>query len=183
MIGLLEDCGQASRNVDTKYIKAARDKEKEKSNRTALAVLPIYKDGRRGCFFDAASNATFSAVHMMDMIKSLSSGSMGPELDTSLMSAADLDNYHADLDQMTPTYGAFLFGYPHLLPMLKGEALAQVFLEARNCMIDGGIIVLDLNGVPEKKLSTLGLRSISDLRNDLVIGAALDHVVLFFERV
>jgi myo-inositol-1-phosphate synthase len=175
LISLLEYCGDTCRNVETKYIKTAR--EKDPHARTALSVLPIYKDGRRGCFFDAASNSTFSAREVVEMIGSLSSGSSGPVLDTSHMSFDDIENYHADLEQMTPIYGAFLFGYPHLLPKIQGEALAQTLLEARSNMIEGGITVLDLNGVPETTFRmTNSLRSVTDLRNDPVIGAALEHV-------
>jgi myo-inositol-1-phosphate synthase/sugar/nucleoside kinase (ribokinase family) len=174
LISLLEKCGEACRNVETKYIKAARDRDS--NARTALAVLPIYKDGRRGCFFDAASNSNFSAREVVEMMGRLSSGTSGPSLDTSHMSADDIDNYHADLEQMTPICGAFLFGYPHLLPRLQGESLAQILLEARSTMIEGGIIALDLNGVPENTFEKQGsLRSVADLRNDPVIGAALEH--------
>lgn len=175
LISLLEKCGTLCRNVETKFIKAAR--EKDKNARTALSVLPIYKDGRRGCFFDAASNVTFSPRDLVEMLNSLSSGSSGPSLDTSQMSADDIENYHADLEQMTPIYGAFLFGYPHLLPRLQGEALAQVILEARTIMIEGGITVLDMNGVPEMDMRIEGgLRSLFDLKTDPIIGAALEHV-------
>ena len=54
LLSLLEHCGSASRNVDTRVIRNYR--AKHHSSRTALAILPIYEDGRRGCFFDAASN-------------------------------------------------------------------------------------------------------------------------------
>jgi hypothetical protein len=91
---------------------------------------------------------TFSAREMVEMIGSLSSGSSGPSLDTSHMSMDDIENYQADLEQMTPIYGAFLFGYPHLLPNMQGESLAQILLEARMTMIEGGITVIDMNGVP-----------------------------------
>jgi myo-inositol-1-phosphate synthase len=175
LISLLQECGAACRNVETKYISAAR--QDDQNARTALAVLPIYKDGRRGCFFDAASNVTFSARELVAMIGGLSSGSSGPMLDTSHMSADDIENYHADLEQMTPIYGAFLFGYPHLLPNMQGEALAQILLEARSSMIEGGIIALDMNGVPEATFAKDGLlRSVSDLKKDPVIGPALEHV-------
>jgi myo-inositol-1-phosphate synthase len=175
LITLLEKNGAVCRNVDTKYIKAARTRDRDA--RTALAVLPIYKDGRRGCFFDAASNITFSAREMVDLISSLSSGSSGPSLDTSQMSADDIENYHADLEQMTPIYGSFLFGYPHLLPNMQGSSLAQILLEARSTMIEGGIIALDLNGVPKVPIRREGdLRALSDLKNDPIIGAALEHV-------
>jgi len=44
LISLLEECGSC-RNIQTKHIKAAR--KRDPSARTALAVLPIYQDGRR----------------------------------------------------------------------------------------------------------------------------------------
>ena len=175
LIRLLEECGEACRNVDTKYVKDARNQDP--GARTALAVLPIYKDGRRGCFFDSASNATFSAQQMVEMIGNLFSGASGPLLNTSTMSPADLEVYQANLEEMTPIYGAFLFGYPHLLPRMQGESLAQILLEARSSMIEGGIIAMDMNGVPESAFPTeAGLRLVSDLNRDQVIGAALQHV-------
>ena len=173
LISLLEDCGSLCRNVDTKFVKAAR--EKQKDSRTALAVLPIYENGRRGCFFDAADNTTFSALELVEMLSAMSNGSPGPSVDFSHMSADDIDNYHADLEQMSPICGAFLFGYPHLLPMMQGEKLLQIFLEARSVMIDGGVIALDLNGVPEE-LYEGRFRSAADLRSDPILGAALEHV-------
>lgn len=175
LLSLLENSG-GCRNVDTSYTKSA--KQRDPSARTALAVLPIYQDGRRGCFFDAASNSTFSARDLVEMIGSLSSGSTGPALDTSRMSPGEIDDYRERLEVLTPEYGAFLFGYPHLLPQIQGEALAQVLLEARSIMVDGGVIALDLNGVPEGRFPIRegSLRSLSDLRNDAVIGMALEHV-------
>jgi sugar/nucleoside kinase (ribokinase family) len=79
----------------------------------------------------------------------------------------------------TPVYGAMLFGYPHLLPMMQGGALSYIFSEARKIMIDSGIVALDLNGVPEAPFATSGgLRNLGDLKNDRVIGPALGHVDL-----
>lgn len=177
LISLLENCGEACRNVETKYIKAARDRDP--NARTALSVLPIYKDGRRGCFFDAASNMTFSPLELVEMVSSFSSGgaSRGPSVDFSHLSEDDIENYHADLEQMIPICGAFLFGYPHLLPMMQGEKLLQVFLEARSSMIEGGIIVLDLNGVSKVTFKNK-TRTVAELKSDPVIGAALDQVDL-----
>lgn len=175
LIGLLEDCGSACRNVDTKHVKAARDGDN--ASRTALSVLPIYQDGRRGCFFDAASNATFSAKEIIEMLGNLSLAASNPLLDYSHMSADDIDNYHADLERMAPACGAFLFGYPHLLPMLQGERLLRVFIEARRFMVDGGITALDLNGVPETTFEPkTGRFTADDLHRDQVIGAALEEV-------
>jgi hypothetical protein len=139
-VSLLENCGQACRNVDTRIIQ--KERKRNPKARTALAVLPIYRDGRRGCFFDAASNDTFSAQQLVEMMSHLSSGSTGPALDTSHMSYDDMESYRERLEAMTDTYGAFLFGYPHLLPRLQGAGLAQVLLEARMTMVEGGIIAL-----------------------------------------
>jgi sugar/nucleoside kinase (ribokinase family) len=160
LVSLLENCGSVCRNVDTRVVRHSR--AQNPSNRTALSILPIYQDGRRGCFFDAASNNQFSVDHMMDMISELSSG-LSPALDTSGMS--------------TPVYGSLLFGYPHLLPLMQGQALARLFHESRKVLVDDGIIALDLNGVPEVPFLRAGaLRSLNDLRTDKVIGPALKHI-------
>lgn len=175
LLSLLESCGNASRNVNTKYIREARSKDT--SARTALAVLPIYKDGRRGCFFDAASNDSFSPYEMLELIDSLTSGMSGPDLDRSELSFEEEEQYQEEMNSMTPAYGAFLFGYPHLLPKMQGDGLVSILEEARYHMLDGGIVALDLNGVPEASFKTSGgLRTVSDLKNDPVIGPALEHV-------
>jgi sugar/nucleoside kinase (ribokinase family) len=152
LIDLLEETGSSCRNVETKFIKNARNRDPEA--RTGLAVLPIYKDGRRGCFFDAASNASFAASEMVEMME-------------------DVKNSSTD-----SSYGAFLFGYPHLLPNMQGEALAHVFSKARNMMQDGGLVVLDLNGVPESRVQTPfgSMCSAAVLQSDPVLGPALSHV-------
>lgn len=158
LLSLLEKCGSACRNVDTRVVKDART---DKSGlRTALSVLPIYRDGRRGCFFDAASNESFSADQLISMFSKLST-----------------DKLVRTLQDTAPVYGALLFGYPHLLPMMQGESLGRIFRESRKIMIDSGIVALDLNGVPEAPILRKGmLRSLEDLRSDFVIGPALEHV-------
>jgi sugar/nucleoside kinase (ribokinase family) len=160
LLKLLEECGSACSNVETRVVRSAR--ADVKGLRTALSVLPIYQDGRRGCFFDAASNTTFSAEQMIKMFADVFSGG-----------SSDSQG------NIPPVYGAMLFGYPHLLPLMQGNALAVVFNEARHVMVDGGIIALDLNGVPDIQFSTSGgLRSPQDLKRDAVIGPALEHVDL-----
>ena len=154
LISLLEATGAACKNVDTKYVTEARNRDPEA--RTALAVLPIYQDGRRGCFFDAASNSTFSASDLVESI----------------------DYLDKDRESSGP-YGAFLFGYPHLLPMMQGEALAHIFTKARATMKDGGIVALDLNGVPgqsDKSTPWGSMCSVPSLKAEKVIGPALSHV-------
>lgn len=173
LLSLLEDCG-VCRNVETKFIKNARQRDPDA--RTALSVLPIYQDGRRGCFFDAASNSTFSADEMIEMLKELTSGASPP-----LLPHANLDEYRDRLVEDTPVYGAFLFGYPHLIPNIQGDALARVVVEAKRNMIEGGIVALDLNGVPGDTFQQSrdgSLRTVHDLKHDAVIGPALAHVDL-----
>ena len=157
LLKLLEDCGSVCENVDTRVVRSAQTSVK--GLRTALSVLPIYKDGRRGCFFDAASNSTFSSSQLVNMLSDVVHVGTGHNSDT------------------PPTYGAFLFGYPHLLPLIQGQNLAFVFREARRAMVDGGITALDLNGVPDMQVASAGgLRSTRDLMRDSVIGPALEHV-------
>ena len=100
---------------------------------------------------------------MLEMVSELSSGLSAKGVDTSGMS--------------NPEYGALLFGYPHLLPLLQGQSLARLFHESRKILSQRGIIALDLNGVPEMPIVKAGaIRSLSDLRHDRVIGPALQHV-------
>lgn len=164
LLSLLEHCGSASRNVDTRVIRNYR--AKNPSSRTALAVLPIYQDGRRGCFFDAASNDGFTTDQLLEMIH---------ELSPNLKSNGGIDT----TGMSVPIYGGLLFGYPHLLPHMQGPALARFFQQTRKIMVDGGMIALDLNGVPKPESPIVmagAIRSLNDLRNDRVIGPALEHV-------
>jgi sugar/nucleoside kinase (ribokinase family) len=157
LLRLLEDCGSLCENVDTRVIRSVQ--AKTKGLRTALSILPIYKDGRRGCFFDAASNSSFSAEQLVDLLSDVVHGGTGQNRGIS------------------PTYRAFLFGYPHLLPLIQGQNLSFLFREARRAMVDGGITALDLNGVPDRQFSPSGgLRSPRDLVRDSVIGPALEQV-------
>lgn len=149
LLSLLESTGKCYRNVDTTLTKYGRDFDK--CARTALAVLPIYKDGRRGCFFDAASNTIFESKEIVDMLAKLKSST-------------------------SQRIGAFIFGYPHLLPKIQGQSLATLFTAARSNMNDGGLIVMDLNGVPNDPPSWKGLCSIIDLKGDPVIGSCLQFV-------
>jgi len=156
LLTLLEECGSFAGNVDTRVVRTAQTNVK--GLRTALSILPIYKDGRRGCFFDAASNSTLSAQQLVASLSDVVQGGTGQDKDTAA------------------SYGAFLFGYPHLLPLIQGQNLAFLFREARRAMVDGGITVLDLNGVPDVQSSpSAGLRSTLDMMRDSVIGPALEH--------
>jgi sugar/nucleoside kinase (ribokinase family) len=62
--------------------------------------------------------------------------------------------------------------------MMQGEYLAHIFSKARASMEDGGIIAMDLNGVPDGMYHSVGseMRSVHNLQNDPIIGPALNHV-------
>ena len=64
------------------------------------------------------------------MISTLSPDATGPSLDLCQMSSEDMEEYRERIENITPVYGAFLFGYPHLLPQMQGEALSKWFLIA-----------------------------------------------------
>jgi len=154
LIDLLKQTGIISGNVDTTLIAAARDRDP--SARTAMSVLPIYQSGARGCFFDAASCETFSSNEIAEML-----------MEISVRKSSEVS--------------AFIFGYPHLLPSVRGENLAQAFADARGLMSRkgslGGITVLDLNGVPPLNVGPhRQRRNVADLMADPVLGAALPDV-------
>ena len=91
------------------------------NSRTSLAVLPVYADGGRGCFVNLACNDHFSP---QDLI--------------------------GGLDRLTEEAGnarAFLFGYPHLLPLMQGRALSDMLRSVRSRLGSGCLVGVDLNGV------------------------------------
>lgn len=93
--------------------------------RTSMAVLPVFKNGKRGCFVNLACNDGFSTDELL----------------------MQLD--HAAESLMSPTR-AFLFGYPHLMPNMQGYSLQSMLSEARRKLSVKGASVLigvDLNGV------------------------------------
>jgi len=103
-----------NRNVNTGCITVAKGKS------TATAILPIYNDGKRGCFFDAGVN------------KSLTGDLLGFKIG----------------ECRGMGIGAVVFGYPHLLPgVQKNGGIEGVLRKAKEIMEDGGITVMDLNGV------------------------------------
>ena len=146
LLSLLEETGSATKNVDVRYTKGLRDRDRKRDEggdstnnegvpRTALAVLPIFCDGGgRGCFFDAASNANFDASSMAEMIGDVMKGGAPTVMTTANNRSINKDNNKMNLSSSSLSsfppsgrIGAFIFGYPHLLPLMQGEALAQVF--------------------------------------------------------
>eukprot|EP00977_Amphora_coffeiformis_P021956 scaffold10095_cov163-Amphora_coffeaeformis.AAC.6 len=108
---------------------------------TALSVLPIFKTGGRGCFFNLASNNSFTAQELLLQIEKLISA-----------------------DTTSTTVDAFLFGYPHLLPLMQGDKLATMLQSVRERLGRDALIGVDLNGV-----------SIEN-HNDHVLGPALLYI-------
>jgi sugar/nucleoside kinase (ribokinase family) len=157
LISLLEQSGLSTGYIESHFMKAARDKDP--LARTALSVLPIFQSGARGCFFDAASSQTFDANEIGEMLQEVSTAKNKSKI------------------------GAFIFGYPHLLPKIRGENLARVFFDARSLMSKnlsgGGITVLDINGVPPYSNAASHMRrgrTVEDLKSDPVLGAALSNI-------
>ena len=147
LLQLFHTASSCHHNVDTYFIENARKLHTD--IRTALAVLPIYQDGKRGCFFDAASNTTFSCSEIIDSLDEiLSDRRTGLPLDL----------------------GAFLFGYPHLLPMMQGQALYDILNKARSC---GCLIAVDLNGLPTRPLENSAHFNVAE---DPVLGPAF-HLI------
>jgi sugar/nucleoside kinase (ribokinase family) len=161
LVELLQATGAQCQNVD--MTNALQETDNDKDARTALSVLPIYQNGSRGCFFDAASNDTFSSQTLASMVK------------RSVVQSQEGGN-----GRSSSKVGAFLFGYPHLLPLIQGEHLAYAFQQAKAAMDHNGITALDLNGVPQLESNntspTSSIKTVADLKADPVLGAALPHV-------
>lgn len=107
-------CAQLqAENVDTTGISV------DNSSCTAMAVLPLFEDGRRGCFVTLGANlsATPSSLLPRSLIETLVS--------------SELRVFH--------------FGYPHLMPKLQGDALRSLFDSLRD-VAPRTIITLDVNG-------------------------------------
>ena len=113
---LLERSGFGSRNVSLEFIKTS------KQGSTGTAVLPIYRDGKRGCWFSAGVNATVTGEALSTMVGMCSGTGVG----------------------------GTVFGYPNLLPsVLSNGGVSELLREARDTMEGGGIVVVDFNGVGE----------------------------------
>ena len=91
------------------------------SARTSMAVLPIFKNGKRGCFVNLACNDGFTPDELLGQL--------------------DL------LDVQESRTRAFLFGYPHLMPKMQGESMRSMLRSARKRLHPRALIGVDLNGV------------------------------------
>jgi len=99
--------------------------------RTSMAVLPIYNNGKRGCFVNLACNDGFTSDELLN------------QLDIAVE-----DNTVTTSNRPTR---AFLFGYPHLMPKMQGDSLRDMLTSARQKLSLNGsnsvLVGVDLNGV------------------------------------
>ncbi|KAA8493705.1 putative sugar kinase YdjH [Porphyridium purpureum] len=108
---------------------------------TSLAILPVFKNGTRGCFVNLGANL-----------------SMDQE---TLLNRSRRANGEAAVLEYVRSFDLVHFGYPHLLPRLQGERLAQFFTKLR-AEISDLILTLDVNG--------------ANTPDDSILGPALTHV-------
>lgn len=120
----------------------------DSKSRTSMAVLPIYKNGQRGCFVNLACNDGFTPEELVPQLDLLSS-TMVEEKSSSVV--VDDTNTSENNDK---TF-AFLFGYPHLLPKMQGKALQTMLAKVRQRLSystnnNDGLPILvgvDINGI------------------------------------
>lgn len=92
---------------------------------TALAVVPVFVGGGRGCYVDLGANAL---------------------LDGATLGAAATAAAAAAAATRAPPTVAFHLAYPHLLPRLQGADLAAA-LAAVRAALPAALLSVDLNGV------------------------------------
>ncbi|GAB0493037.1 hypothetical protein MMPV_004309 [Pyropia vietnamensis] len=96
-----------------------------RSRNTALAIVPVFVSGGRGCYVDLGANAL---------------------LDGATLSAAATAAAAAAAATRTPPPAAFHVAYPHLLPRLQGADLAAS-LAAVRAALPAALLSVDVNGV------------------------------------
>ncbi len=77
---------------------------------TAIAVLPVYGDGKRNCFANLGANLEFSLTDARDALHSIKQERRGDHL------------------------AAVHLGYPHLLPKLQGVELSTLLDYVRRAL-------------------------------------------------
>ena len=94
--------------------------------RTSMAVLPIFNNGKRGCFVNLACNDGFTTDELLGQVD------------------------YAVETIPNPTR-AFLFGYPHLMPKMQCNSLRDMLQSARQKLSSeqnhNVLVGVDLNGV------------------------------------
>ena len=96
----------------------------DSTSHTSMAVLPIYKNGQRGCFVNLACNDGFTPDELVTQLNLLSTTMV--EEESSLIVVDDTNK-----SEYNDTTFAFLFGYPHLLPNMQGKALQTMLANVR----------------------------------------------------
>lgn len=91
----------------------------DSSKCTALAVLPLFTDGTRGCFITLGANMTADVEHLL----------VPRVLEKSF----------------SESLRVFHFGYPHLMPQLRGKKLRLLFEKVRQAAPQV-ILTMDVNG-------------------------------------
>lgn len=97
---------------------------RDENSATALAILPLFTDGRRACFVTLGSNLVVSRSKLL---------------------ASAHEQFH-----ISDHLRVFHFGYPHLMPTLQGQSLRVLFDSVRT-FAPNAIITLDLNGVDQSE--------------------------------
>jgi len=93
---------------------------------TALAILPLYVDGRRGCFFTLGANLVATPENLL---RAAEDANLVPaQLTASASSPNTLMGQRNNIERL----GAFHFGYPHLMPKLQNENLSRLFNSVRS---------------------------------------------------
>lgn len=91
---------------------------------TALAVLPLFEDGTRGCFVTLGANLT---------------ASVDDYLSQTVIEAS-----------FTERLCVFHFGYPHLMPNLQGDRLKELFDRVR-AVAPNVMLTMDVNGADTRE--------------------------------
>lgn len=96
----------------------------DSSQCTALAVLPLFADGTRGCFVTLGANlsATVDTLLPRSVLESV----------------------------FTSALRVFHFGYPHLMPNLQGQNLRNLFERVRQAA-PNVLLTMDVNGADTKE--------------------------------
>lgn len=112
---LLSALQQSGVNTDILTIISTTEQTDTSQSQTALAILPVFTDGRRGCFVNLGANKV----------------------------AVPKQLYPSE--QISQQLRVFHFGYPHLMPHLRGAPLQTLFAYVRE-NAPQVCITLDLNG-------------------------------------
>jgi hypothetical protein len=126
-----------------------RCSENDATGGTSMAVLPIFQKGGggggggRGCYFNLGANRTLSHYELLGQLD---------KLQPQLFDCTQADNKNNTARMVVD---AFLFGYPHLLPLLQGDNLKSLLTSVRTKFENNNkeksiLIGVDLNGVNAK---------------------------------